>query len=128
MTLGDYIAKYRADHDNMSLRSFSKLTGLSVTYISNIEKGINNDGNQLFPTIATYRRIAESTGVTLTELLSSVDDSVTINSPLSDREHQLLDNFRAAPEIIRKAAFDMLASAAQDAKKNLPADTTSAAG
>lgn len=127
MTLGEYIAKYRSDHDGMSLRTFAKLSGLSVTYVSNIEKGINNDGNTLFPTISTYRRIADATGVTLTELLSSVDDTVTINAPVSEREQNLLLNFRDASPEIQRAAYTMLEDSAA-AQRKMHASTSSAAG
>jgi len=45
MTLGDFLRKYRDDH-NISQRSFAKACGVSNGYISMIEKGINPKTNE----------------------------------------------------------------------------------
>jgi repressor LexA len=83
MTLGEYIREYRKEH-NMSLRDFAELADLSPQYISNIEKGINNDGKPLSPTMTTYNKIAKATGISEGKLLSSVDDFVSVNPSIAD--------------------------------------------
>lgn len=83
MTLGEYIRTYRKEH-NMSLRDFAELADLSPQYISNIEKGINNDGKPLSPTMTTYNKIAKATGISEGKLLSSVDDFVSVNPSIAE--------------------------------------------
>jgi repressor LexA len=68
----------------MSLRDFAELADLSPQYISNIEKGINNDGKPLSPTMTTYNKIAKATGISEGKLLSSVDDFVSVNPSIAD--------------------------------------------
>lgn len=97
MTLGEFISKYRSEH-NMSIRAFGRLTSLSPTYINNIEKGTNNDGNSLSPTISTYQRIADGLGIPLLELLAAINDSVTINSEYTLEEQWVVNMYRRADE------------------------------
>ena len=78
MTLSEYIKKYRTDHD-LSYQGFAKLVGLSKQYVSNLEKGINNDGKPLSPTMSTYAKIAKGTGISESALLGMLDDTVTVN-------------------------------------------------
>lgn len=73
MPLGDAIAQYRKEHD-MSLRAFARSTGLSATYISMIEKGVNARGSIPMPSVDTYRAIAKAMGLSLVELFSIVDE------------------------------------------------------
>ena len=93
LTLSDYIKKYREEHE-LSYQAFGKLVGLSKQYVSNLEKGINNDGKPLSPTISTYSKIAKGTGISETALLSMLDDSVTINPKevsVIERKYNALD-------------------------------------
>jgi len=74
MTLGDFLRKYRDDH-NISQRSFAKACGVSNGYISMIEKGINPKTNEpITPTLPMLRSIASGMGLTAHELLTMVDD------------------------------------------------------
>lgn len=51
MTLGEYILNYREKHD-ISQRQFARMTGLSNSYISMLEKGLNpSSGKPIIPTI-----------------------------------------------------------------------------
>ena len=92
MTLSEYIKKYRADHD-LSYQGFANLVGLSKQYVSNLEKGINNDGKPLSPTMTTYAKIAKGTGISESTLLGMLDDTVTINpknvNPLQEKYNAL---------------------------------------
>lgn len=83
MTLGDYIRAYREEHD-LSLREFGALAELSPQYVSNLEKGINNNGKPLSPTMATYTKIAKAIGISEGKLLSAVDDFVKVNPAIAD--------------------------------------------
>lgn len=98
MTLGEFISKYRSEHNNMSIRAFARLTNLSPTYINNIERGTNNEGNRLSPTLLTYQRIADGLRIPLLELLLAVNDSVTINSEYTLEEQWIVSMYRRADE------------------------------
>lgn len=82
MTIGEYIKKYREEHE-LSLREFGALAELSPQYISNLEKGINNNGKPLSPTMTTYAKIAKAIGISESKLLSSVDDFVSVNPSIA---------------------------------------------
>lgn len=89
MTLGEFIQKYRAEHE-LSYRAFGALTGLSTSYVIILETGINNDGKPVSPTMATYKKIASGLGMSEMELLSVVDDNVTVNPVITDDQRELL--------------------------------------
>lgn len=108
MKLGEYIKTYRDAHDKMSYRQFAALVGLSPQYVINLEKGVNNDGKPLSATMETYAKIAKGTGVSETELLLMLDDSVTINPDLSNREIIVVQKFRKADENRKKAVEAVL--------------------
>ena len=108
MKLGEYIKAYRDAHDKMSYRQFAALVGLSPQYVINLEKGVNNDGKPLSATMETYAKIAKGTGVSETELLLMLDDSVTVNPDLSNREIILVQKFRKADENKKQAVEAVL--------------------
>lgn len=89
MTLGEYISKYRTEHD-LSYEAFGKQVGISKQYVSILEKGVNNEGKPVSPTVTTYAKIARGTGVSETALLAMLDDTVKVNpatkiSPLEQK-------------------------------------------
>ena len=93
MTLGEYINKYRTERE-LSLDAFGKQVGISKQYVSILEKGVNNDGKPVSPTVATYAKIAKGTGVSETELMAMLDDTVKVNpavngSPLMQKYNAL---------------------------------------
>ena len=108
MKLGEYIKAYRDAHDKMSYRQFAALVGLSPQYVINLEKGVNNDGKPLSATMETYAKIAKGTGVSETELLLMLDDTVTVNPDLSNREIILVQKFRKADENKKQAVEAVL--------------------
>lgn len=90
MSLGEYIKKYRAEHDNMSYRAFAALVGMSPQYVINLENGVNNDGKPLSPTMTTYKKIARGTGISEADLFNLIDDGVRLNPILTDEQRELL--------------------------------------
>ena len=74
MKLGDLIREYRAQHD-LSQRQFADKCDLSNGYISILEKGTNpNTGKPVIPTIPQLKKLANGLGITVMEMLESVDD------------------------------------------------------
>ncbi len=106
MTLGEAIKKYRDEHD-LSMRAFAAKCGLSVTYISSLEKGITPRGIKPAPTIETYKLISEAMGVELDAFIRMVNDKVYLNAPapdpLEEEKQRLLSEIAAlSPEDIKK--------------------------
>lgn len=74
MKLGDLIREYREQHD-LSQRQFADKCDLSNGYISILEKGTNpNTGKPVTPTIPQLKKLASGLGITVMEMLESVDD------------------------------------------------------
>ena len=74
MRLGDFIKKYREQHD-LSQRQFALSCGLSNGYISMLERGINPSTDKpVTPNLQQLKKLADGMGTTMMELLESVDD------------------------------------------------------
>jgi transcriptional regulator with XRE-family HTH domain len=101
MTLGEFIIQYREQH-NMSGRSFAAMVGISPQQISNIEKGIGNDGKPMTSTMKTYKKIAEAVGMTEKDFLNMLSDNVTVNpedDPVPQDVVDLAQLFRDRPDL-----------------------------
>ena len=59
MRLGEFISKYRAEHNNMSMQEFADRSGISKGYISMLERGVNSRNESINPTIGAYKKIAD---------------------------------------------------------------------
>ncbi len=91
MTIGEYIKKYRAEHD-LSGRTFAAQVGISPQYAANLERGTNNDGKPCTPTVRMLAKIAKGTGISEAELFSMLDGSATVNSPGVMDKYEALDD------------------------------------
>ena len=126
MTLGEFIAQYRKQH-GMSIRSFASAAGMSVQQICNIERGLNSNGKPMMSsTVKTYKQIAEAVGMTETELLNLLDDSVRINPadekiPItkSDGRYMIIE-LDSISEAQRMAINEILTSTPQALSAALP--------
>lgn len=79
MKLSETIRNYRNDH-GMSLREFASRCGISPAYISMIENERNpKTGEPIKPSLKYYRAIASGMGMSTGELLSAVDDMVSLS-------------------------------------------------
>lgn len=107
MTLGDYIDNFIKEHD-LSYESFGKMAGISKQYVGILIRGINNEGKPVSPTVKTYAKIAKATGISELELMLMVNDNVTVNPELSNRELIVVHKFRVADEDRKKAVEDLL--------------------
>ena len=74
MTLGEFIQRYRSEHD-ISQRQFAHICGLSHSYISMIERGVNPRSDKpIVPTIGQMKKLADGMGTTMMELFEQIDD------------------------------------------------------
>lgn len=78
MTLGEFVKSYRKSH-GMSQRSFAEFSNISNQYISLLEKGVNNDGKPLSPTMSTFSKIADAVGIPINDFLGMLSGNVTIS-------------------------------------------------
>lgn len=79
MTLSEYLAKYRAEHGNISQRELAKRCGVSNGYIAMLERGYASaSGEPVTPSMKIMRKLAEGMRVDLDELLRSLDGDTVI--------------------------------------------------
>lgn len=94
MTLGDVIKEYRNEQE-ISLRDFALLSGLSHTYISALEKNIDPRTNKpIAPTIDTLKAVAHAICIEPEDLLKILDNEQPIefnsdNNPKIEKELQI---------------------------------------
>lgn len=85
VTLGELVKKYRSEHE-LSLRDFSKISGVSNGYISMLEKNEHPKTKKpIVPSIEKMKCIACAMGMTLDALLEIIDEDqpISINKDCS---------------------------------------------
>lgn len=83
--LGNIIKEFR-ESNSYSLREFSKICGISHTYIDKLEKGVDpRSGKPVEPTLDTLEKIAQSMNMTLETLLSKIG-KINIKRTQSDND------------------------------------------
>lgn len=102
MTLGDIVKNYRTEH-GLSLREFSRISGVSNGYISMLEKNEHpKTKKSIVPSIEKMRCIANAMGMSFDSLLDMIDSDQPIsikkeNAPapsLTSSESDLLNKYR----------------------------------
>lgn len=102
MTLGDIVKNYRTEH-GLSLREFSRISGVSNGYISMLEKNEHPKTKKpIVPSIEKMRCIANAMGMSFDSLLDMIDSDQPIsikkeNVPapsLTSSESDLLSKYR----------------------------------
>ena len=79
MTLGQIIKEYR-EENRMSMDDFSKASGLSKGYISQLERNLNpRTGEPSIPSINSIKKAANGMFMTFDELFSQLDDDLKVN-------------------------------------------------
>lgn len=80
MTLGQIIKEYR-EENRMSMDDFSKVSGLSKAYISQLEKNINpKTGEPPTPSIPSIRKAANGMFMEFDELFSQLDPDMKVTT------------------------------------------------
>jgi transcriptional regulator with XRE-family HTH domain len=104
MKIGDILRTYREEHD-LSLREFSRLSGVSNSYLSMLESGRHpRSGRPIVPTLTKLNQIAAAMGIGVDDLIANMDDTpVRFDDPapslrLSQLEKDLIIRFRLLPE------------------------------
>jgi len=108
MTLGQFIKQYRDEH-GLSQRKFAQLSGMTNTYISQLEKNKNSKGFPPTPSIETYRCVAKVVGIAVDDLVSIVEDNIQLNPTFTLLEEEMIMLFRKASDRDKKIIMDILA-------------------
>lgn len=87
MEIGKKLRKLREDR-NMTMYRLTQITGVSGHHIKGIEEGTRQ------PTVETLQRLTSALGTSLAEIFN--DDMQS--SYLSEKERQLIENFRRMSE------------------------------
>ena len=108
MTLGEFVKKYRDEHDKMSARAFANMVDMSPQQILNIENGIGNDKKPMTSTMKTYIKIAKGVGMDETEFMKMLNDDVIVNP--ADKEKPVTTMEDGQEEIYKEInnIFDQL--------------------
>jgi transcriptional regulator with XRE-family HTH domain len=120
MTLGDVIKKYRKEND-ISQRDFAKMTGLSNSYISQLEKNKNSkNGQPIKPTLDTFKVVADAMNINVDALLNQVDDMVISLSQLvtdgNELDNEIMNLVRQLPDNLKESLHDILQSLVRGAR------------
>lgn len=107
MTLSEYIKNYR-EKNELSVRAFAALSGLSPQYVSNLERGTNNNGKPISPTIDTYTKVARATGIGELDLLKMLNDNVVVNPTYTPAEMELIQKYRSLDAVGKQAVEAVL--------------------
>lgn len=96
MMLGEIIKKYRMScEDEMSIRRFASLSGLSSSYVSMLERGTDQRGNVIVPTIQTIDKVAKTMNMSFNDLFNQISGEVIVNSTDDEStESELLSMYR----------------------------------
>lgn len=78
MTLGEFIKQYRVEH-GLSKRAFAMMADISVQQVSNIERGLGNNGKPMTSTMKTYTKIADAVGIPEKDFLRLLNDDLRVN-------------------------------------------------
>lgn len=100
MTLGELVKKYRTEHE-LSLRDFSRLSGISNGYISMLEKNEHPKTKKpIVPSIEKMKCIASAMNMSLDSLLDAIDGDQEVSikpepaSLIKADESELLAKYR----------------------------------
>lgn len=98
MHIGEFINSYLLEHQ-MSQRQFAKKCGFSNGYISMLINNSNpKTGKPLVPSLTALLSISKTMGMSLDELIDSVDDmnvdiSAAKNLPATDKDNGRVNEF-----------------------------------
>ncbi len=123
MTLGEIIKEYRNLH-GISQRQFAKLSGLSNSYISQLEQNQNSkNGLPIAPSLVAIKQTADAMDMPLDDLLHQMDDiPVDISAqqstePLDRVSAEIMRRVASLPDSLKLSLLDILRAVSSDAEK-----------
>ena len=122
MTLGEVIKKYR-EENKISQREFARMTGLSNSYISQLEMNMNSkNGQPIKPQLETYKAVADAMGITIDALFCMVDDMEISLRKMpaaegSELDQKIMNLVYQLPEDLKESVYDLLQAAVLGARR-----------
>lgn len=121
MTLGDLIKKYREEND-LSQREFAKMSDLSNSFISQLEKNVNSkNGQPIKPTLETFKAVANAMNITVDAIFDQIDDmDISLSKPAtegSELDIKIMSLVRQLPEDLKESLCDLLQAAVHGARR-----------
>lgn len=112
MTLGKLISNY-CGKENISLREFSRRSGISITQISYLINGRHDA--EVNPKPITYKKVAKAMGLHLSEVVSMTDaeDMFPVSS---EEEVELFRIFRGLSLFERQTVLELAREYAKESK------------
>lgn len=117
VTLGEIIRTYRKEH-NMSMGDFSKVSGLSKTYIHQLEKNQHpTTGKPIVPTLQTIKQVADAMGRDVTKLFYEIYGYLPVEEETHEEQYYLNpETARIAQEVYDNPETRMLLDASRNAR------------
>lgn len=109
-TFGKFIEKLRG---KLSLRDAAERSGLSHTYIRDLELGINRKTKApIIPTPETIKRLARAYNYSYEELLmiAGIIDDTTKKELIEEQKLKIVEDILSLPENERKLVEDMIST------------------
>ena len=115
MTLGEIIKGFRELH-GISQRQFSRMSGLSNSYISQLEANFNNkNGLPISPSLEAIKQAADAMDVPLDDVLRKMDDvEVDISGAGIDGDElsvRIMRLIHRLPDHLKHSILDILLAA-----------------
>ena len=108
----------------MSQREFAKISGLSNSYISQLEMNVNSkNGQPIKPQLETIKAVADAMGTTVDELFSQMDDIMidiskkTATGESSDLDARIMVLVRQLPDHLKESLLDLLQSSVHGVRR-----------
>lgn len=103
MRLGHIVHEYRKAND-ITMDEFAKLSGLSKSYISMLEKNVNPRNNKpISPSMATLKSVANAMGMDPNDLFNQLDDDQKVMLNHTENDHsaaqELVNTIQAAKQL-----------------------------
>lgn len=116
VTLGEIIRTYRQSH-HMSMSDFAKVSGLSKTYIHQLEKNQHpTTGKPIVPTLQTIKQVADAMGRDVTKMFYEIYGYMPVEENQEDPYYLNPETAKIAQEVFDDPDLRMLFDASRDSK------------
>lgn len=116
--IGDLIKVYRSEN-NLSLREFASLCGMSHSYIDKLEKGIDpRNGKPVEPTLDVIEKVAFAMNMTLVDILSFIGKLNNVDSKKSKSE-DIIEYNKSIDKDLSKKDLKQIEKDLQDMMENI---------
>lgn len=92
MKIGEFLNLYRTEH-HMTMEELANRCNLSKAYISKLEANVSDKNDKYIrPSIQTFNKIADGLNISLTDLLSALDDDQEVTLDIENEIKNAINN------------------------------------